>query len=331
MAGYTLINDTNGSPALILRVDLPREIYNQGRLNVNYFLILLISITIIFNSISIFLIEKQVLFRILRLNKDVTQIKKSKNPSEQVVVEGKDEIASLSISINDMLETLKNYRNHLEEMVEIRTLQLNKSLQEKEALLREIHHRVKNNMQIVSSLLLLQTQNIKDQKYINIFNDSNNRILSIALIHEKLYQSKNFESVDVKDYIHELASNLLNSYGRTGNIKLEIDVENITLDINNSVPCGLIINELLMNSLKYAFPNGRQGTIKITFKQKDNNMLQLTISDDGVGFPKDLDIRNTESLGLRLVSNLAESQLHDEIILNRDSGTEFQINFRQKK
>lgn len=312
-------------------MDLPREIYNQGRLNVNYFLILLISITIIFNSISIFLIEKQVLFRILRLNKDVTQIKKSKNPSEQVVVEGKDEIASLSISINDMLETLKNYRNHLEEMVEIRTLQLNKSLQEKEALLREIHHRVKNNMQIVSSLLLLQTQNIKDQKYINIFNDSNNRILSIALIHEKLYQSKNFESVDVKDYIHELASNLLNSYGRTGNIKLEIDVENITLDINNSVPCGLIINELLMNSLKYAFPNGRQGTIKITFKQKDNNMLQLTISDDGVGFPKDLDIRNTESLGLRLVSNLAESQLHDEIILNRDSGTEFQINFRQKK
>jgi len=331
VAGYTIFNDTKGSPALILRVDLPREIYNQGRMSVNYFLILLISVTLIFSSISIILIEKQVLSRILRLNKDVTQIKKSKNPSGHVVVEGKDEISYLSMSINDMLETLKHYRDHLEELVEVRTLQLNKSLQEKEVLLREIHHRVKNNMQVVSSLLLLQTQNIEDQKYINIFNDSNNRILSIALIHEKLYQSRDFESIDVKDYINELASNLLNSYGRTDNVKLDINVENVTLDIDKSVPCGLIINELLMNSLKYAFPDGRKGTIKITFKPKDNNMLQLTISDDGIGIAKDLDIRNTKTLGLNLVIQLAESQLNGEIILLRDRGTEFQINFRGTK
>jgi len=108
-------------------------------------------------------------------------------------------------------------------------------------------------------------------------------------------------------------------------------VENVTLDITKSVPCGLIINELLTNSLKYAFPEGRPGTIKITFTQKDNNMLQLTISDDGIGIAKDLDIRKTKSLGLQLVTQLAENQLDGEIILSRDRGTEFQINFRIAK
>ncbi|MCX9083464.1 MAG: ATP-binding protein [Candidatus Methanoperedens sp.] len=328
VAGYTLINEINDSPSLILRVDLPREIYNQGKVSVNYLLISLISIGLIFGSISLFLIEKHVLSRILRLNNDVTQIKKSKDPSVIVAVDGEDEISYLSVSINEMLETLKGYRDHLEEMVEVRTLQLNKSLHEKEVLLREIHHRVKNNMQVVSSLLRLQTQNLDDQKYINIFNDSNNRIYSIALVHEKLYQSKDFENIDLKDYIFELASNLLDSYGRTNDVKLEIDVEDVTLDINNSVPCGLIINELLMNSLKYAFPGGRPGTIKISFRKKEDNMFQLTVSDDGIGIPKNLDIRNTRSLGLNLVIQLAESQLNGQIKLMRDGGTEFQINFR---
>jgi two-component sensor histidine kinase/sensor domain CHASE-containing protein len=331
VAGYTIINDINGSPALILRVDLPRVIYNQGIMSINYFLILLISVTLIFGSISIMLIEKQVISRILRLNNDVTKIKKSKNPSENVVVQGKDEISHLSMSINDMLGTLKHYRDHLEEMVEVRTSQLNKSLQEKEVLLREVHHRVKNNMQVVSSILMLQTQNINDENTLNIFNESNNRILSIALVHEKLCQSENFENINVKEYIHELASNLLTMYGATGKVKCEINVENVTLDINNSVPCGLIINELVTNSLKHAFAQGRQGTIKITFKPKDNNMLQLCVSDDGSGIPKDMDIRNTESLGLKLAIALVEDQLNGEIILLRDHGTEFQINFRGTK
>lgn len=331
IAGYILLNDIEGKPAVVLKAEIPRGIYLQGQNTMKYLLVSIIVSGLIFGLVILWLLEKNVLSKLAILSSNVTEIGNTGNLSVPLVIEGRDELSNLSGVINTMMTELKKHRDHLEEMVEVRTSQLNKSLEEKEVLLREIHHRVKNNMQVISSLLMLQTQNIKDEKYINIFNDSNNRILSIALIHEKLYQSKDFESVDVKDYIHELATNLLNSYGRTGNVKVEIDVENVTLDINNSVPCGLIINELITNSLKYAFPEGKQGTIKITFKPKDNNMIQLTISDDGIGIQKDLDIRNTESLGLRLVTNLAESQLQGEIILLRDHGTEFQINFRGTK
>lgn len=203
-----------------------------------------------------------------------------------------------------------------------------KSLQEKEMLLREIHHRVKNNMQIISSLLMLQSDKIEDKKYIDIFTDSHNRILSMALIHEKLYQSENIAHIDIKEYIKDLVSNLIYSYAATGNVKLDIKVENIPLNIDLAVPCGLIINELVTNSLKYAFPEGRKGKITIVFISKDNNDLQLCVSDDGIGIPPDLDIGKTKSLGLNLVTALAENQLHGKIILNRERGTEIQINFK---
>ena len=206
--------------------------------------------------------------------------------------------------------------------------QIKNSLLEKETLLREIHHRVKNNMQIISSLLLLQSQNIVDQKYLDIFNDINNRILSMALIHEKLYESENLAQINIQEYINDLASNLMDSYGRKGNAKIEINVENIPLNINFAVPCGLILNELITNSLKYAFPKDRHGKIKIVFQKRDGNIIHFSVSDDGIGIPRDMDIRNTKSLGIHLITSLAENQLHGEIILNREGGTEFQINFK---
>jgi two-component sensor histidine kinase/sensor domain CHASE-containing protein len=345
VAGYTVLNDINGDPALLLRVDLPREIYNQGIISINYFLISLIFVSLIFSSISIWLIEEEVLSRILRLNKDVTRIKNSKNPSKHVIVEGKDEISYLSNSINEMLQglehsqaeqkksqdELKRNRDHLEEIVESRTVQLNNSIQEKEVLLREIHHRVKNNMQIVSSLLKLQSQNIEDKKYRDIFIDSQNRIQAMALIHQKLYQSESIAQINFKEYIDGIVSNIFESYGQKSNIIFDINIENIHIKIDYAVPCGLIINELVTNSFKYAFPDGRQGKIKISVKSNDNDMIQISISDNGIGIPKDMDIRNTKSLGLKLITGLAENQLHGEIILKRERGTEFQINFRQAK
>ena len=206
--------------------------------------------------------------------------------------------------------------------------QIKNSLLEKETLLREIHHRVKNNMQIISSLLLLQSQNIVDQKYLDIFNDINNRILSMALIHEKLYQSENLAQINIQEYINDLASNLMGSYGGKGNAELEINVENIPLNINYAVPCGLILNELITNSLKYAFPEDRHGKIKIVFQKRDGNMIHFSVSDDGICIPMDMDIRNTKSLGIHLITSLAENQLYAKIILNREGGTEFQINFK---
>ena len=208
---------------------------------------------------------------------------------------------------------------------------IRKSLEEKEVLLKEIHHRVKNNMQIVSSLLDHQTQYIKDKNVIEIFAESQNRIASMALVHEKLYQSKDLAKIDFHDYINDLVANLFQSYvENSGKIKLNMNIENIQLDIDLAIPCGLIINELVTNSLKYAFPDGRNGEIKIVFRKTDENMLELVISDNGIGIPLDLDFRKTGSLGLHLVTILAENQLHGKINLNRNEGTEFRIEFKGK-
>ena len=235
--------------------------------------------------------------------------------------------------LTPLLSTCANiieaYRN--DQRRKLAEKQIEDSLKEKETLLKEIHHRVKNNMQIVSSLLSLQTRNIEDKKYKDIFIDSQNRIHAMALIHEKLYHSENLAHINFKEYIDEIVSNISSSYGLNSNIKIDINVENIPINIDNAVPCGLIINELITNSLKYAFPKGRRGKIQISVKSKENNLIQLSIGDDGIGIPKDLDIRNAKTLGLTLITALAENQLDGEIIINREKGTEFQINFRGTK
>jgi PAS domain S-box-containing protein len=204
------------------------------------------------------------------------------------------------------------------------------SLQEKEVLLREIHHRVKNNMQIISSMLNLQMGYIKDKNITDIFSESQNRILSMALVHEKLYQSSDLRNIDFKGYINDLGINLLQSYN-VNYIKLNVNVEDIYLDIDLAIPAGLIINELITNSIKYAFPDRMKGEIKISFRSINENMLELVVSDNGIGLPKDLDFRKSTTLGLHMVTLLAESQLHGKIDINRDKGTEFQIKFKGRK
>ncbi|NJD52143.1 MAG: PAS domain S-box protein [Candidatus Methanoperedens sp.] len=207
--------------------------------------------------------------------------------------------------------------------------QIEVSLKEKETLLKEIHHRVKNNMQIVSSLLEHQTHYIKDKNVIDIFTESQNRIASMSLVHEKLYQSRDLAKIDFKDYINDLTANLFQSYNsNSGKITLDMNIENIQMDIDFAIPCGLIINELVTNSLKYAFPEDIKGEIGIVLHKTDKEMFELVIGDNGIGLPKDLDFRKTESLGLHLVTILTENQLHGEINLIRNHGTEFQIKFR---
>jgi len=207
--------------------------------------------------------------------------------------------------------------------------QIETSLHEKETLLKEIHHRVKNNMQIVSSLLDHQIQYVKDKNVIHIFTESQNRIASMALVHEKLYRSKDLAKIDFYDYINDLVANLFQSYVENSDkITLNMKIENIQLDIDLAIPCGLIINELVTNSLKYAFPEGRKGEVRILFRKVDDDMLELAIGDNGVGLPTYLDFRKTDSLGLHLVTILAERQLHGEINLIQNGGMEFQIRFK---
>jgi len=206
---------------------------------------------------------------------------------------------------------------------------IKENLKEKEVLLSEIHHRVKNNMQIISSLLKLQSAKIEDKKYVDMFKDSENRIRSMALVHEKLYQSKDFSSIDFKGYVKSIANLLIRNYSvNPDKIKLNTEIEDIPLGLDNAIPCGLIINELISNSLKYAFPKDREGEIKIVLRAINSHEIELTVSDDGIGIPAEIDARETESLGLQLVYILAENQLEGSIELDRESGTAFRIRFR---
>ncbi|MGH7791879.1 MAG: PAS domain S-box protein, partial [Thermodesulfobacteriota bacterium] len=186
------------------------------------------------------------------------------------------------------------------------------SLKEKEILLKEIHHRVKNNLQIVSSLLNLQSRHVKDE-FREELKESQNRIKSMALIHETLYQSGTLTGIDFGKYAKSLSKHLIRSYGADSSVKLKIEADNVLLGIDKSVPCGLIINELVSNSLKHAFSGGKNGEIRIVVRsEKDNRgdssslLYDIVISDNGIGLPKDFDYRKTDSLGLRLVSALTK-------------------------
>ncbi|MBM3213257.1 PAS domain S-box protein, partial [Candidatus Poribacteria bacterium] len=213
--------------------------------------------------------------------------------------------------------------------------QIKASLEEKEILLREIHHRVKNNLQIICSLLYLQSRNIINKEAIELFDDARNRIISMSLVHERLYQSHNLSKLTFSDYIKNLTSSLFRTYGITPDfISLKLDLEDISLNIDKAIPCGLILNELITNSIKYGFKNGNggkenKGEIAISFHSNGNNQINLIISDNGSGIPENVDFRNTKSLGLQLVNRLVE-QLDGTIALDRNDGTKFDIKFAVK-
>ncbi|TET41497.1 MAG: hypothetical protein E3J66_05270 [Dehalococcoidia bacterium] len=202
------------------------------------------------------------------------------------------------------------------------------SLEEKEVLLQEIHQRVKNNLQVISSLLKLQSRDIKDERYAEMFNESQNRIGAMALIHEKLYQAEDLARIDFGGYIKSLVRGLSSVYrAEAGRIVLRTEVEDIRLGVNYAMPCGLIINELVSNSLKHAFPKGKKGEITVAMQPLGENEVELVVSDNGISIPENLDFRNTESLGLQLVTILAEDQLEGQIELDRTEGTKVRIKF----
>ena len=207
--------------------------------------------------------------------------------------------------------------------------QLKASLRDKEVLLKEIHHRVKNNLQVISSLLKLQSRYTQDRTTLDMLRESQNRVKSMALIHEKLYQSSNLASIDFAEYLGNLTNNLIYSYTVDVNaVKLEIKAENASLNIDTAIPCGLLMNELVSNALKHAFPEGRRGTIWVEFSSLAEQEFLLTVKDNGVGFPESLDWENSGSLGLRLVNSLV-NQIDGTVEIDRTEGTKFQIKFKE--
>jgi PAS domain S-box-containing protein len=201
------------------------------------------------------------------------------------------------------------------------------SLEEKEVMLREIHHRVKNNMQIILSLLRIQSRVLQDEKTVEMFRQSQNRIKSMALIHEALYKSGDLAKIDFSDYINRMTTHLLSLYRQDlGEVSVKQETEGIYLDINRAIPCGLIISELVSNSLKHAFPNKGEGRIFIRMSQNKDGKYTLIVKDTGVGYPDEKDLHETETLGMQLVTDLVQ-QLKGTIKLKRGAGAEFVVKF----
>ncbi|WP_231505957.1 PAS domain S-box protein [Planktothrix serta] len=203
------------------------------------------------------------------------------------------------------------------------------SLREKEVLLKEIHHRVKNNLLVVSNLLEFQSDYVQEPGLIKVLEDSRNRIYSMALIHEKLYRSTNLEKINFGDYLEDLIENLFESYNiQDGRVQFELDIEPVGLNIETAQPCGLIVNELVSNTLKHAFPNNRSGIIYLGLHQNQEDKIIVTVRDNGIGFPEGVDFRNVESLGMELVCTLTD-QLEGTITLDRENGTVFTVSFSE--
>jgi PAS domain S-box-containing protein len=248
------------------------------------------------------------------------------------------------------LQALERVKEDLEERVQMRTAELSKindelkleieerrkaetalkiSLDEKVVLLREIHHRVENNLQVISSLLNLQSSQLSDELSIEIFRESKNRVRSMALIHEKLYQTKDLNSVKFDEYVKILAEELFSSYNiDPSKVKINVQIDPIIMGIDCTVLCGLILNELISNCLKHAFPQNKEGIIYISaYKNTDGN-FKISVKDNGIGFPMEVDYRNTQSLGLQLVNTLTD-QLGGNVSLFRNGCTEFNISFSE--
>jgi PAS domain S-box-containing protein len=219
-------------------------------------------------------------------------------------------------------ETLKRANDELEQQVAERTAELAASLREKEDLLKEVHHRVKNNLQLISTMHRSQARVLNDPKVTPFFTAMQERLKSIADIHEHLYDTNDLSSIDFGQYVRRLSSNLIRTF-RPG-VNLKLDVRDIYLGIRMAIPCGLIINELLSNCLKYAFPD-EPGEIAVSL-HKDGGKYVLTVSDNGIGFPEDLDIHDIDSLGLEIVEAQAD-KLNAAIQLTRSPGTTFEISF----
>ena len=193
--------------------------------------------------------------------------------------------------------------------------------------MNEIHHRVKNNLAVISSLLSSQVDRIQDKQYHGIFKESINRINAIAEIHEILYKSGNLAQINFEEYINRINENIISLYmSEKRKISIKTDIKDVHLDLDNAILCGLIINELLSNSYKHAFPDKTESEITVSMREQDDKTIELMVSDNGIGIPEELDWKSTESFGLRIV-NLLVRQLEGEISLKQAEGTQFRITF----
>ncbi|MDM8001144.1 MAG: histidine kinase dimerization/phosphoacceptor domain -containing protein [Dehalococcoidia bacterium] len=441
VAGYGVLEDVYGEPALVMEVDLPRDIHHQGQATLLYLMCGMAAVATVTGVVGGYVVQRSFLLRALRLSNDVVKVRTTGDLSKRVEVTGNDEITTLQMSINSMLASLEKSQKELREseaqnralvkgipdymfriamdgtllegrsakggnmlepyrqlqgrmlyrplkkysdltrevitrgldhmdlalktgetqifefplsvdgreyFYEVRMMasekegellcvvfdvsQRHAEAQKKEILIKEIHHRVKNNLQVIASLLYLQSTRLDDAKIMQMFEESSNRVKSISLIHEKLYKDRlqpqtDQGEVDFGAYVRDLTDALFISYGVDRSaIRLVLDTSHTFLSLDAAVPCGLIVNELVSNALKYAFPGGRTGEIRIGLYGDPDGRVALVVRDNGVGLPPDTDLEHSSSLGLRLVKMLAQ-QLGAEVHIDGSKGAEFKFIF----
>lgn len=238
------------------------------------------------------------------------------------------------MEMNSNIYSTQNKRSILVTIVDVSELknaenEIKKSLQEKEVLLREINHRVKNNLQIITSLLHLQESSAADEDPVDVLKKTQGRVKSMAMVQEKLSQSPSLSHINLKNYVEKLVNDILNSYGKSETIKTSLSVEKLDVNIDTAIPVGLIINELITNTVKYAFKH-YQGTITLNISTKYEDLdkfIEIRIADDGIGIPENIDPENSDSLGLQLVNSLV-NQLEGKMEYNRVKGTEYILNLK---
>ncbi len=303
-------------------------------------------------------LEKMIFTPLKELSEVSAHISKNKDYSIRALKQNEDEVGVLVDCYNDMLEQihlrdekLQFAYDDLEMRVEERTIELAKmnadlereikerrcvenkmadSINEKDLLLKEIHHRVKNNLQVISSLLSLQSQHIHEAHALAMFKESQDRVRSMALVHEKIYQSHDMAQIDFDDYIQSLVKSLFRSYGTNPEkVQLSFITENVMLGIDMAVPCALILNELISNALKHAFPDldSNRGQIQVGLRKLSNSNIELCVADNGVGLKEEIDSFDRKSLGMQLVHILIEDQLMGTLDIQRNDGTKFIIQF----
>jgi PAS domain S-box-containing protein len=228
---------------------------------------------------------------------------------------------------DELLGQLRTLNADLERRVVERTAQLSATLREREVLLQEIHHRVKNNLQVISSLINMQVRQLDHNSSRDALEECQTRVQAIALIHEKLYQSKDYSRVPFSEYARSLATSVFNATGVSpAAVSLRLSMEDLSLGVDKAIPCGLILNELITNALKHAFPPPRSGTVVVELRRAGERDVIFAVTDDGVGIKEELDLRNTTSLGMSLIHTLVE-QLEGEIEIVRSPGTMFRVRF----
>lgn len=243
-------------------------------------------------------------------------------------IKGNDDIAILAKTFDNMLDSIEKNIKDLDRKVEGKTKELRNSLEEKEILLKEIHHRVKNNLAMTINLIKLQKSKIDDDKTKNTLTDIQERIFTMELLHRKLYESKDLNSISFKKYVLELVSDLNKTYGKNKNIEIRSDIDDVSMNIEYALPCGLILTECITNAFKYAFKEDI-GIISIKFKIKENNCL-LQINDNGIGLSNEININKSKTLGLKLVSTIVRGQLFGEFKYLFKDGSRFTISFEYK-